>query len=109
MAQAVVLPEPWSPAINTTVGGLLAKAMSRAAPPISVVSSSLTSLTTCCPGLSASRTSAPSARALTCAVNDLTTWKFTSASSSASRTWRIAFETSSSVSLPRARTSDSAA
>ena len=43
------------------------------------------------------------------AVNSLTTLKFTSASSRARRTWRIALLTSSSVSLPRERTSPRAA
>src|SRR5947209_2483522 len=53
--------------------------------------------------------SAPSARSLTAAVNALTTWKLTSASSSARRISRIAAETSSSVSVPRPRTSASVA
>src|SRR5437588_740405 len=97
-----------SSAISTTVGGLPAKARSRAFPPISAVSSSPTIFTTCWPGLSASSTSTPRARSPTLAVNSLTTWKLTSASSSASRTWRMAFETSSSVSLPRERTSERA-
>src|SRR4051812_19228885 len=106
---AVVLPEPCRPAIRITVGGLLANTRSRPAPPISLVSSSSTSFTTCWPGLSDWSTSAPSARSFTAAVNCLTTWKLTSASSSARRIWRIALFTSSSVSLPRERTSPRAA
>src|SRR4051812_19840222 len=74
------------------------------APPISAVSSSLTILTTCWPGLSCLSTSMPSARSLTVDVNCLTTLKLTSASSSARRISRIALLTSSSVSAPRART-----
>ena len=99
---AVVLPEPWSPAISTTVGGLEENASSRAAPPISSVSSSETIFTTCCPGLSLPTTSAPSARSLTASVKLLTTLKLTSASSSASRISRIAAEMSASVSVPAA-------
>ena len=94
--------------MSITVGGLPAKTRSRPAPPISAVSSSSTSFTTCWPGFSDSSTSAPSARSFTCAVNCLTTWKLTSASSSARRIARIAFDMSSSVSVPRERTSASA-
>ena len=53
-------------------------------------------------------TSAPSARSRTCATKDLTTSKLTSASSSASRTSRIAREIDSSSSFPRLRRSPSA-
>ena len=52
-AQAVVLPEPCSPAIRITVGPEPAKARSRLAPPISSASSSLTIFTTCWPGIEA--------------------------------------------------------
>ncbi len=106
---AVVLPEPCRPAIRITVGGLEENASSREAPPISSVSSSSTILTTCWPGLSWPITSLPSARSLTAFVNDLTTLKLTSASSSARRISRIAALTSSSVSVPRPRTSASVA
>ena len=85
-----------------------AKTRSRPAPPMSSVSSSDTILTTCWPGFSASSTSEPVARSLTAEVNCLTTLKLTSASSRASRTWRMALFTSSSVSVPRERTSPSA-
>ena len=61
-AQAVVLPEPWSPAIRITVGPELAKARSRLAPPISSASSSLTIFTTCWPGLRLSSTPSPRQR-----------------------------------------------
>src|SRR3712207_6588915 len=72
---------------------------------MSDLSSSLTSLTTCWPGLSWPTTSEPSARSFTVFVNSRTTLKFTSASSSARRISRIAALTSSSVSVPRWRTS----
>ena len=91
--------------MRITVGPGLANTSSRPEPPIRVVSSSATTFTTCCPGLSESSTSWPRARSFTPAVNSFTTLKFTSASSSASRTWRMALLTSSSVSLPRERTS----
>ena len=106
---AVVLPEPCSPAITTTVGGRGENDSSRAAPPISSVSSSETILTTCWPGLSLPMMSAPSARSLTALVKLLTTLKLTSASSSARRISRIAALMSSSVSVPRPRTSASVA
>ncbi len=108
-AVAVVLPDPCSPAITITVGGRGEKEMPAEAPPISFVSSSSTIFTTCWPGLSAPITSAPRQRSFTAAVNDFTTLKLTSASSSASRISRIALLTSSSVSVPRERTSASAA
>ncbi len=105
-AVAVVLPEPWSPAIRITVGGLGENVIRRPESPISVVSSSFTTFTTCWPGLRLSITSAPSARSFTAAVNERTTLKLTSASSSARRISRIALFTSSSLSLPRERTSE---
>src|SRR6185295_15598326 len=49
----------------------------------------------------------PRQRSLTVVVNDLTTLKFTSASSSARRISRMAALTSASVSVPRERTSAS--
>ena len=101
---AVVLPEPCRPAIRITVGGRGEKLSPAEAPPISEVSSSLTILTTCWPGLSWRWTSIPSARSLTVLVNCLTTLKLTSASSSARRISRIAREMSSSVRAPRWRT-----
>ena len=52
LAVAVVLPEPCRPAIRITVGGRGEKLSPAEAPPISEVSSSLTILTTCWPGLS---------------------------------------------------------
>ena len=77
------------------------------APPISAVSSSLTILTTCWPGLSCLETSTPRHRSFTVAVNCLTTLKFTSASSSARRISRMAALMSASVSAPRWRTVES--
>ena len=65
LAQAVVLPDPWRPAIRITVGGVGANVTWREDSPISWVSSSFTILTTCWPGLRDSSTScrgsAPSA------------------------------------------------
>src|SRR3954454_19682758 len=90
--------------MRITVGGRDAKARPADAPPISVVSSSLTILTTVWPGLSWRWTSAPRARSLTAEVNCLTTLKLTSASSSARRISRMARVMSSSVSAPRPRT-----
>ena len=82
---SVVLPEPCRPASMITVGGFLAKRSRRVSPPRMPTSSSLTILTTCCAGFSASETSAPSARSLTCRTNARTTGSATSASSSAMR------------------------
>src|SRR5204863_8239944 len=95
--------------MRMTVGGRGEKLSPVDWPPIKAVSSSLTILTTCWPGLSWRCTSIPSARSLTVPVNCLTTLKLTSASSSARRISRIALLMSSSVSVPRARTSDSVA
>src|SRR3954452_8289174 len=91
--------------MTMTVGGRGENAMPCDAPPMSAASSSLTILTTCWPGLSWPSTSAPRQRSLTVAVNCLTTLKLTSASSSARRISRIALLMSSSVSVPRPRTS----
>src|SRR6201999_2469548 len=104
LAVAVVLPEPCRPAIRITVGGRGENVIPADWPPISAVSSSLTILTTCWPGLSCLAISSPSARSLTVDVNCLTTLKLTSASRSASRISRIALLMSSSVSAPRWRT-----
>src|SRR4051812_37997890 len=90
--------------MRMTVGGRGEKVMPAEAPPIRAVSSSLTILTTCWPGLSWPSTPAPRERSLTVAVNCLTTLKLTSASSSARRISRMALLTSSSVSAPRWRT-----
>ena len=78
--------------MRITVGPFLANTRSRPEPPMSWVSSSSTIFTTCWPGFSDSSTSAPSARSFTAAVNSFTTLKFTSASSRARRTWRMALE-----------------
>ena len=106
-AAAVVLPEPCRPAIMITVGGLAEKLSGAALPPIRLVSSSATIFTTCWPGLRRPITSAPVQRSRRSAVSCLTTWKLTSASSSASRISRIVSSTSRSVSVPRLRTSAS--
>src|SRR5688500_6574807 len=107
LAVAVVLPEPCGRAMRITVGGRGENEIPPAAPPMSLVSSSLTILTTVWPGLSAPTTSSPSARSFSCLVNSRTTRKLTSASSSARRISRIVALTSSSVRVPRWRTSAS--
>src|SRR5581483_6985938 len=104
-----VLPEPWRPASRITVGGRPANASFESPLPIAAVSSSWTIFTTCWPGVRLFSTSAPSARSRTRATKSLTTAKLTSASSSARRISRIAFEIASSSSLPRERRSPSAA
>ena len=91
--------------MRITVGGRGENVIPPAAPPMSFVSSSLTILTTCWPGLSWPTTSSPSARSFSDFVNSRTTLKFTSASSSARRISRMVALTSSSVSVPRWRTS----
>ena len=65
MPQAVVLPDPWRPAIRITVGGRLANESPDPAVPMSDVSSSWTILITCWPGVRLFITSAPSARSFT--------------------------------------------
>ena len=106
-AVAVVLPDPWSPAIRITVGPFEAKTSSRPEPPISSASCSLTTLTTIWPGSRLSRTPSPIAFSRTPATKPLVTLKLTSASSSARRISRIALSTSASVSFPRERRSES--
>ena len=71
--------------------------------PSSSVSSSSTTLTTFCAGLSESSTSASRHCSLQRATKSLTTRKLTSASSSAMRISRMATLMSSSVSLPLPR------
>src|SRR5512133_1106720 len=100
LAAAVVLPEPCRPASRITVGGLPANASLESPDPISAVSSSWTIFTTCWPGVRLLATSAPSARSRTRATKSFTTSKLTSASSSASRTSRIAREIDSSSRRP---------
>src|SRR5262249_20693920 len=74
-------------------------------PPIVAVSSSWTIFTTCWPGVRLLVTSSPTARSFTRATKSLITCRLTSASSSARRISRIAFETDSSSSRPRPRRS----
>ena len=101
MPASVVLPAPCRPASMMIVGGFLAKFNGRSTPwPSTSVSSSLTILTTCCAGLSASDTSVPSARSRMRAVKERTTSSATSASSSARRISRIVPSISASESLP---------
>ena len=86
-----------------TVGGCLANRMLRVSPPRMPTSSSLTILTTCWAGLSASLTSEPSARSRTLCVNALTTGRATSASRSARRMSRTVLLTSDSLRRPLVR------
>src|SRR5258708_14875485 len=72
----------------------------RCSPPRSATSSSLTILTMCWPGVSDSRTSAPTARSRMRSTKARATLKLTSASSSAMRTSRSPASTSSLLSLP---------
>ena len=101
LAPFVVLPAPCRPTIMTTVGGLGEMLIFALEPPMSLVSSSLTILMTCCAGERLSRISAPVARSVTVLVKSLTTLKLTSASSSASLISRIALLTSASLRRPR--------
>ena len=64
------------------------------------MSSSLTTFTTCCPGVRLSETSAPKHRSRVRSMKRSTTLKWTSASKRAYRISRIASATSSSVSRP---------
>ncbi len=98
----VVLPEPCKP-ISMIVRGLGPVRLRGAGSPRVAISSSLTILMTCCPGLSALETSAPTARSRMRATRVLTTLKCTSASRSARRTSRMAESTSASESFPRRR------
>ncbi len=100
LAAVVVLPEPWSPTRAMTAG-LPERWNVRSPAERRSVSSSLTILTTCCPALRDSSTSAPTARSRTRATKSLTTRKLTSASRSARRTSRIAASTSASETRPR--------
>ena len=100
LAVEVVLPEPWSPTMATTAG-LPERWNVRSPADRRSTSSSLTIFTTCWPAVRLESTSAPIAFSRTRATKSLTTLKLTSASSSASRTSRIAASTSASVIRPR--------
>ena len=102
-AEFVVLPDPWSPAIRTTVGGFAANETVIASPPRLSVSSSRTILMICCEGFNALESSSPTARSRIRPMRLLTTSKLTSASSRARRISRSASSTSSSLSLPLPR------
>ena len=96
----VVLPAPCKPASRMTAGVVEPNSTFAFVPPMSFVISSLTILMTCWPGVRLSSTSAPTARSVTAFTKLLTTVKFTSASSSASFTSRMASFTSFSLSFP---------
>ena len=104
LPEVVVLPEPCSPTIRIGTGAAALRLSGTApAPPSASTSWSLTSLITTCPGLTLSKTSAPSAFSRTAAMKSRTTGSATSASSNASRTSRSASEMSASLNRPRAR------
>src|SRR5699024_6406686 len=96
----VVFPAPCNPTIIMTVGERSATAILLCSPPIRSVSSSLTTLITCCPGVRLSMTSCPTARSLIRLIKSLTTLKLTSASNNASRTSRAISLTSCSLTFP---------
>ena len=81
----VVLPEPCKPTSIKTVGLLVLYLISDCSLPKRTTNSSWTILTKVCPGLSLAKTSWPTAFSLIWARNSLTTLKFTSASSKATR------------------------
>src|SRR6266481_5907118 len=97
LPEVVVLPEPCSPAMSTTVGGCEANFSLAVSLPRVSTSSSRTILMTCSPGESAVRTSWPMALAWMRSMRSLTTLKLTSASSSARRICFIASAMFSSV------------
>ena len=96
----VVLPEPLSPTIRTTEGGLGAGSRRLMPPPRTAVSSSLVIFTTCWPGVRLLSTSSPSDRSRILPTKLRATRKFTSASRRAMRTSRRAASTSFSVRRP---------
>ena len=100
LAVLVVLPEPCRPTIATTAG-LPERWNTRSPVPRRSTSSSWTILTTCWPAVRLARTSPPMAFSRTRATKSFTTLKLTSASSSASRTSRMAVSTSASLIRPR--------
>ena len=103
LAPLVVLPAPCRPTSMTTLGDWELMFSFWFSLPMRAVSSSLTILMTICAGERLSSTSAPVARSVTLRTKSLTTLKFTSASSSASLTSRMASFTSASVSRPLPR------
>jgi hypothetical protein len=103
LAELVVLPEPWRPAISTTVGGFGAKTIWIVSPPRVAISSSWTALTTCWAGLRAFESSRPTRSSRTRPMKFLTTLKLTSASRRASRISRRTSSTSSSERRPLPR------
>ena len=97
----VVLPVPCRPQSINIVGGAGLHVRRATSPPIICVNSSLTIFMTCCEGVRLSSTSSPTQRSVTRLTKYFATRKFTSASSSAMRTSRIAAFTSASLSFPR--------
>ena len=98
----VVLPAPCRPTIIITVGGLLATAILLCSPPISSVSSSCTTLITCCPVSNFHYILSDSTFRHTL-YKIFTTLKLTSASKRARRTSLIISFTSASETFPLPR------
>ena len=105
----VVLPAPWRPASMMMVGPRSAQLISRACPPRTSMSSSLTILTTCWAGLRAWERAASLAFSRTAAVKERTTGRATSASSRARRISVTVKSISASVSRPLPRSEAKAA
>ena len=102
-AHAVVLPEPWTPAIITTAGLDEGSENGTCVPPMVVWSSSRTTLITCWAGVRLFMTSSESARSRTRARRSSATSAATSASSSAVRMSVSAASTCLGWSFPRER------
>jgi hypothetical protein len=101
LAVVVVLPPPCRPTIRTGAGGLSILSAPGSSSPVSTwTSSSWTILMTCWPGVTDFVTAAPVAFFSTALMNWRATGSETSASSSATRTSRMAVRTSSSLSAP---------
>ena len=100
LPDVVVLPEPCRPAIKITVGGCEANLKRAVSLPRMAINSSRTIFTTCSEGESAVSTSVPTALARMCSIRSVTTFRFTSASSSATRISRRASAMFSSLSVP---------
>ena len=103
LAQAVVFPEPWTPAIMTTAGRAWASVNGRCSPPRVTVSSSSTTFTICWPGVRLFMTSSDRARSRTRVRRSSATSTETSASSRAVRISPRALSTCFGWSLPRER------
>ena len=102
-ADAVVFPEPWTPAIMTTAVRAEGTTNRTNSPPSVACSSSRTTLITCCAGVRLFMTSSESARVRTRARKASATSTATSASSNAVRMSSRALSTCLGCNLPRER------